>query len=167
MNSWFRPEIRFATRALALVGLSFLGVASCTADLRESCEDGACTSGAGGASGEQPFTCDGIDTKEFPCDVFSVLNNNCQGCHSNPPQNGAPFPLVSYDDTQKPYFGDTPIWQAMARAVEPGPNGKPFMPLNAERPLPTRELNALRSWFSECQDQGCPRAKNSSTSSGM
>ncbi len=29
--------------------------------------------------------------------IQSIINNNCLGCHSNPPQNGAPFPLVNFD----------------------------------------------------------------------
>ncbi len=29
--------------------------------------------------------------------IQSIINNNCVGCHSNPPQNGAPFPLTDFD----------------------------------------------------------------------
>ncbi|TBN04416.1 hypothetical protein EYD45_07305 [Hyunsoonleella flava] len=30
--------------------------------------------------------------------IQSIINNNCVGCHSNPPQNGAPFPLANFDE---------------------------------------------------------------------
>lgn len=30
--------------------------------------------------------------------IQSIINNNCVGCHSNPPRNGAPFPLASFDE---------------------------------------------------------------------
>lgn len=29
--------------------------------------------------------------------IQSVINNNCVACHSDPTQNGAPFPLTNYD----------------------------------------------------------------------
>jgi len=29
--------------------------------------------------------------------IRTVINNNCVGCHSDPTQNGAPFPLTNYD----------------------------------------------------------------------
>ncbi len=35
---------------------------------------------------------------DLPCDVASVLANNCLGCHGDPPSGGAPISLVTYDD---------------------------------------------------------------------
>lgn len=29
--------------------------------------------------------------------IQSIINNNCIGCHSEPPQNGAPFPLTNFN----------------------------------------------------------------------
>lgn len=29
-------------------------------------------------------------------DIRAVINNNCLGCHSSPPTNGAPFSLTTY-----------------------------------------------------------------------
>lgn len=29
--------------------------------------------------------------------VKAIIDNNCIGCHSNPPVNGAPYSLVDYD----------------------------------------------------------------------
>ncbi len=34
------------------------------------------------------------------CDVQPILVSKCQRCHQDPPQNGAPFPLLTYADTQ-------------------------------------------------------------------
>ena len=42
----------------------------------------------------------------LPCDVAEVLKNKCQRCHLDPTENGAPFPLVSYSDTQADFFGN-------------------------------------------------------------
>ena len=47
-----------------------------------------------------------IDQTELPesvtfvNDVQSIINNNCISCHANPPVNGAPMSLVSYDDVK-------------------------------------------------------------------
>lgn len=32
--------------------------------------------------------------------VKTIIDNNCIGCHANPPINGAPFSLVGYDDVK-------------------------------------------------------------------
>ncbi|HKQ71775.1 MAG TPA: hypothetical protein VJT73_20670 [Polyangiaceae bacterium] len=34
------------------------------------------------------------------CDVLGVLEAKCQRCHREPPDHGAPFPLMTYADTQ-------------------------------------------------------------------
>jgi uncharacterized membrane protein len=36
----------------------------------------------------------------LPADVDAVLERRCRKCHSRPPQNDAPFPLVTWADTQ-------------------------------------------------------------------
>ncbi|MDJ0645461.1 MAG: cytochrome c [Flavobacteriaceae bacterium] len=33
----------------------------------------------------------------YNANIRAIINNNCLGCHSDPPQNGAPFPLTNYD----------------------------------------------------------------------
>ncbi len=34
-------------------------------------------------------------------DVKSIIDNNCISCHSSPPQNGAPMPLISYENVKE------------------------------------------------------------------
>ena len=47
-----------------------------------------------------------IDQTELPEvvtfveDVQPIINNNCVMCHTNPPENGAPMPLLSYDNVK-------------------------------------------------------------------
>ena len=36
------------------------------------------------------------DAITFSTDIQPIIASNCLGCHSNPPRNGAPFPLVSF-----------------------------------------------------------------------
>lgn len=50
------------------------------------------------------------------CDVFAVLSCKCQRCHTDPPENGAPFPLLAYEHTQAEYGGGQ-VWQALRGAI--------------------------------------------------
>jgi hypothetical protein len=69
-------------------------------------------------------------TLDIPCDPNRVLSTVCQKCHSASPQNGAPFPLVTYDDTHVVQGGKA-IWQYMLNVVE-----------NGIMPLPPVEITA-------------------------
>ncbi len=48
-----------------------------------------------------------IDQTELPelvtfvNDVQPIINNNCISCHTNPPENGAPMPLLTYDNVKE------------------------------------------------------------------
>ena len=48
-----------------------------------------------------------IDTTPLPVivtyneNIKPIINNNCIVCHSNPPQNAAPMPLVSYENVKE------------------------------------------------------------------
>jgi hypothetical protein len=37
----------------------------------------------------------------YEANVKSIIGNNCIVCHSNPPQNGAPMPLVFYENVKE------------------------------------------------------------------
>ncbi|MDP2687328.1 MAG: hypothetical protein Q8O62_08910 [Aequorivita sp.] len=41
------------------------------------------------------------ETITFNENVKPIIDNNCIICHSNPPQNGAPMPLVSYENVKE------------------------------------------------------------------
>jgi hypothetical protein len=60
----------------------------------------------GGTGGSAPDAknCPTVaQTGDFPCDVFAVVHSVCNKCHTNPTKNGAPFPLLTYADTQQPF----------------------------------------------------------------
>jgi len=40
------------------------------------------------------------ETVTYVADVKPIIDNNCIICHSNPPQNGAPMPLVTYENVK-------------------------------------------------------------------
>ncbi|MDP9035334.1 MAG: hypothetical protein M3O50_11045 [Myxococcota bacterium] len=77
---------------------------------------------------------------EVPCDARRVLENVCQQCHSNPPRNSAPFPLMTYDDTHAVASGE-PLWHYMRIVVKSGVMPLPPVQLGAE------DRDTLLRWF--------------------
>jgi hypothetical protein len=116
----------------------------------------AADAGADGAP--CPFIDPAIITPALPCDVEAVLKAKCQRCHQNPPLNGAPFPLLTWENTQAIYFNQ-PIYARMLKAVSSG-----FMPYKGVvldppvEPLTDDEKATLIAWLSEC---GPPAEKTS------
>lgn len=120
--------------------------------------DGGGAGGAGGASTTASgsgdpgsggiFMCStpGPLTGDIPCDVFEVIRRTCHSCHGNPLMNGAPFPMLSYEDTQAPYSMTTKVFQRMNEVIRPG--GAPRMPLNGM--LNDQDLQVLGSWLNKC-----------------
>jgi hypothetical protein len=91
-------------------------------------------------------------TGTIPSDVAAVLSAKCQPCHQSPTKNHAPFPLLTYADTQKadplpPYTG-LPIWQVMHTVIQPG--GVPHMPFGNAPQLTAAEMQTLDGWLLGC-----------------
>ncbi len=161
----------------------------CDAQVTESCVSGPCgldTGGAGGAtssptgtggatssptgtggatgtggSGPDAASCPVVaQTGDFPCDVFAVVHASCNPCHQMPPQNGAPFPLLTYADTQQPYTASVGlVFQQMF--ISTGPHGMPRMPLGGT--LDATDYATLHDWLGQCAPPvpagtgcGCP-----------
>jgi hypothetical protein len=143
-------------------------LAACEASVKEGCVGGVCNTGGSGAGGSGAGnsggsggsggddTCAGVDRSgELPCEVRAVLEAKCWGCHGSTLANGAPFPLVTYADTQAEFTAGVVIWERMQLAVESG-----FMPLSssADGPLTDDELDVLDDWFDACAPsaaEGC------------
>jgi hypothetical protein len=87
---------------------------------------------------------------EIPwCDAYAVIRCSCQRCHTDPPQNGAPFPLLSYAATQKEYAGGA-IWQHMACAVSTDFMPAVWVELDPPvEPLTSSQKDSLLGWL--CQ----------------
>ncbi len=79
--------------------------------------DAALPDGASDAAGDATSDADAGPAEFLPCDVAEVLKNKCQRCHLDPTENGAPFPLVSYSDTQADFFGSV-VSDRIKNAVE-------------------------------------------------
>jgi len=97
--------------ALLLSPLGLAGLAACQD--HEPVVSGE-TGGAPQIDGGEPLG----RTDPVPwCDVFAVLACKCQRCHTEPQENGAPFALLTYEDTQAPIGTSSQRWQRMRSAV--------------------------------------------------
>jgi hypothetical protein len=115
----------------------------------------------GGTGGEPDATkCPTTpQTGDFPCDVFAVVHASCNPCHQNPPKNGAPFPILTYADTQKVFIPGLLVFQQMW--ISTGPNGCPRMPFGGM--LSDPDYATLHGWLDRCAPPlpagtgcGCP-----------
>ncbi len=73
-------------------------------------------------------------------DVKSIFENNCLQCHSNPPQNGAPMPLVSFENVR-----DAVISRGLLDRISRNEGESGLMPLGGPR-LPQSTINLIVSW---------------------
>lgn len=86
------------------------------------------------------------------CEVSEVLQAKCQRCHDSPPANGAPFPLVTYEDTQVEEAGIT-RWERMQDMVDRRLMPPPGIELEPPAEMPTAaERELLLAWFDEGAD---------------
>lgn len=103
-------------------------------------------SAAGGAIAGQPGA-GGIGTPHFPCEVEDVIAAKCQRCHNDPQENGAPFPLLVWEDTRRPY-GLVLVYEAMLPAIET--DFMPFTQLDLDppvEPLTPEEKELMLDWL--------------------
>jgi hypothetical protein len=89
------------------------------------------------------------------CQALVVIEASCERCHNDPQQNGAPFPLLTYEDTQPLYGTVAPreVWKRMQDWV-----GKDFMPpvspatmmrVPPVAPLSCEQKSTLMRWLHE------------------
>jgi hypothetical protein len=142
---------------------------ACTADLETECVggDGTCegfettsssssTTGSGGGNagggGAAPVCYEGCDTEavsgstgEFPCEVEAIMDN-CRRCHTDPPMNGAPFPLDTYEQSQELYAGKA-VWGRLKAVLVDNPD---FMPLSPPKLTALEKIEVLDNWACQC-----------------
>jgi uncharacterized membrane protein len=116
------------------------------------CGDDNGSDNAGGAqqhAGEGAGAQAGAGASSAPewCSVARVLEAKCWRCHSDPPQHGAPFPLVSYADTQREVMG-VPRWERMRSVIEADFMPPDFIELDPPvEKLSAEEKATLLDWF--------------------
>lgn len=150
--------LRFSLLLLASLAISS-SLAGCEASDDENCVAGPCgqpppsedggggagagTGGAGGAGGGE-VCAPTPETGDLPCAVYEALKAKCYTCHTDPTANGAPFPLLTYEDTRGVY-GSKQRWERMGPAIKSG-----FMPLGAAPDLTEEEKQVLLDWLDAC-----------------
>lgn len=137
------------------------------------------SSGAGGGAGcvidpnhtdnlpNCDFTKPSIKTGEFPCAIEKILgkttdtDSHCRKCHQEPQQQGAPFSLVKYVDSQNctsascqsgTYGGKTIFWRMALNTKTK------FMPLGGPA-LGDDDTQALQDWACACAPPRGPNEK--------
>ena len=73
-------------------------------------------------------------------EVKPIIDGACLNCHSNPPQNGAPMPLVNYDNVKEAVLNRNLLNKI---SKNEGDNG--LMPLGGPR-LPQSSINIISQW---------------------
>jgi hypothetical protein len=132
------------TRSLAAALFVSVALAGCGDDSGAMVPSGG--AGSGSSNGGVAF-----------CEALKVIRDKCQRCHQAPPQHGAPVPLLTYEDTQAPYYTTDRSWSdAIAGAVERGTmpdlaqNDPPTSLMPPVEPLTRGEKATLLDWL----DQG-------------
>jgi uncharacterized membrane protein len=110
----------------------------------------------GGAATTEPISAagggEGVGTGPDFCAARTVLRDKCQRCHQDPTQDGAPFPLLTYADTQVVDRKGVPRFQRMKAAVDSDYMPPTFLDLEpAVEPLQDSERAALLGWLSSEQ----------------
>lgn len=139
-----RPSIR-----LLAMGIGLLGVGCGSSDPEVERRGGPLPpdmvdGGKGGAPSEPHVTW---------CEALRVLEAKCQRCHGDPPKNGAPMPLVTYEDTQATWSATQDVHHVMERAVSS--DFMPYVELNEPpaslmppvEPLDAEEKATLLAWL--------------------
>jgi len=110
--------------------------------------------GCSAAPGDVPqaLATDGQGQESAACDALAVVQAKCVRCHSDPPQNGAPFSLVDYAATQElaPSSKDPERTRAdrMLSAVDLGYMPDTQLALDPPvEPLTCEEKTTLLAWL--------------------
>lgn len=130
---------------------------ACKHELETSCPTGDCTDYMP-TPGEQNLgecleTCDiavaSGQTGEYPCEVQAIMDDICASCHSDPVQNGAPFPLAAYGDAQV-LEGTQVIYAKIVGAVGLAADPVDFMPLGGPALDDAQRTALMDDWACVC-----------------
>lgn len=94
-------------------------------------------------------TDDLIDAQQLPSlvtyteDVKTIIDNNCIFCHSNPPVNGAPISLTTYNEVKNAIQNNSLLDRISKQTGEAG-----AMPLGGSR-LPQNQIDLMIQWLTD------------------
>lgn len=128
---------RHPPHVLVLYGVALLGclLAACGDDGRDGADVDASQADA-----------DTTPSTPLPADVDDVLTRRCRECHTNPPDNIAPFALLDWEDTQAQAIGypkGTPIYEVMQLRIH-----DPEFPMPpAKREMTDADRKVIDTWI--------------------
>jgi hypothetical protein len=137
---------------VSVAALSSLGCANATREpfeTKSATDEPTASAGAGEAgAGEGGAMEHAIENPPSAwCTVRVVLETKCQRCHGVEPENGAPFSLVSYEDTQVENRSGRPRFEAIETAVAGDYMPPSFIMLDPPvEPLSESERELLLGW---------------------
>lgn len=155
--------------------------------VRESCHVGepgcldaprppgaANTAGVGSAAiGNTATTASGATVgatmaSDLPCDVATVVGNNCISCHADQPKFGANMPLTKLQDFHAPAKSDPTrkVFQVIPERLSPADATKK-MPPASSAPLSAPDLRALSDWAKAGAKPGATGGKCATPASGV
>lgn len=104
------------------------------------------------ASDDGTGAADAAAALPLPADVDAVLEARCRKCHSDPPQNFAPFPLVTWQDTQAfaPAYDDVRIFELIALRI----HDESFPMPPAGNPMSDADRAVLDAWIAAGAEPG-------------
>ncbi|MGO9711799.1 MAG: hypothetical protein ACLQBL_23250 [Polyangiaceae bacterium] len=155
----------------SLSSLPALALALALASLSSGC--GSTSSDAPGTTGLDDAGTGGPDgtvtvNTPLPCDVNAVVVEHCQTRHANPPQNGAPMPLVTWEDfqakTPADALGPNPItgtYVYQTAQFRIGDNQAP-MPQPPNARLDAADMATMNAWF----NAGAPKTDGATCGGG-
>jgi uncharacterized membrane protein len=117
-----------------------------------------CVACAGSPASEQPeneLGAAGASPTSDPswCEMQAILQAKCQRCHDSPLAHGAPFPLLTYSDTQARDKKGHARFEQMANAIDTDYMPPQFIDLDPPvAPLSAGERALLLAWCA----QGAP-----------
>ena len=82
-----------------------------------------------------------VDVINYEDNIKSIIDNNCIGCHNNPPINGAPMPLTTYNNVKQAVENRNLIGRISATDAS-------LMPAGGQR-LPQNLIDLVIQWEQE------------------
>lgn len=79
--------------------------------------------------------------------VKSIIDSNCLFCHSDPPQNGAPIKLTTYEDVKAAVLS-----RGLVDRISLPQGNEAMMPKGGQR-LPQNVIDIVKQW----RDEGAPQ----------
>lgn len=106
---------------------------------------------------EPPVELLSVPNSGFPCAVDDVLEAKCRRCHTRPMRNGAPFPLLTWNDTRLFVRADAQVHLQLERVVKGGSMPPRILANPPVEPLTADEKWVLLEWVSRGAPRGtCP-----------